>query len=747
MLNYDFKMLSDYEFEWLVKELLSKELKCNLESFEKGKDQGIDLRYSKNFDNTIIIQCKHYANSKYSDLKNTIKKELPKIKELKPERYILVTSLGLTPKRKEELCTLLDGYCRNFEDIYDKNSLNTLLTKYPEIEESNYKLWLTSVNIMKKILNNEVYNKNLIAMENIKYKFSVYVQNKSYLKVKKLLKKQNVCIISGNPGVGKTTLANMIAVEYLSCDYEIVNISQNIDEGYKAFEEGKKQLFIFDDFLGQTGLDIKLNKNEDSEIIKFIQYINKTNNKKFILTTRGYILNQAQEKYEELARYNFKLSEVTIEIEDYSIFDKCRILYNHLYFKKVSKEHILNLLHNDITKIIKHKNYNPRLIENIIDNFLPENPNEFYQEFIQNLNNPKRIWEIAYNRHLESYSQNLVLILSTFTYMAENRELKEAFKVYNENKCKKMHIATSFSDYKKALKELDDSFIEIEELPFYLDGYDNIEIKYKNPSIKDFIENFIIENEEEFNELCESCIFFQQIANLSELYLKIENKLDKTILVDSIIKALNKEEKTEGIKGIINRISLINEFNCVGIKSEKIEKYILDKMSYILEYEEKYSILSIEDIRKIIEILLKNNVLHEKIEYIMEILNNKINEEIYFSINDFKALMFLGQVLKIEIGDNKKIVNCSYRKFIEKEKEKVIKSEKNWEIDALIEESNELSDYYEFDNCDIVKELLDAKSEINNSIENIFSGNNFEVLENEISDDEIVDMFKRLVEN
>ena len=131
----------------------------------------------------------------------------------------------------------------------------------------------------------------------------------------------------------------------------------------------------------------------------------------------------------------------------------------------------------------------------------------------------------------------------------------------------------------------------------------------------------------------------------------------------------------------------------------------------------------------------------------MEILNNKINEEIYCSINDFKALMFLGQVLKIEIGDNKKIVNCSYRKFIEKEKEKVIKSEKNWEIDALIEESNELSNYYEFDNCDIVKELLDAKSEINNSIENIFSGNNFEVLENEISDDEIVDMFKRLVEN
>ena len=94
MPNYDFKMLSDYEFELLTRDLLMKELKCNLESFQKGRDQGIDLRYSKNLENSIIIQCKHYANSKYSDLKKSILNELPKLEKLKPKRYILVTSLG-----------------------------------------------------------------------------------------------------------------------------------------------------------------------------------------------------------------------------------------------------------------------------------------------------------------------------------------------------------------------------------------------------------------------------------------------------------------------------------------------------------------------------------------------------------------------------------------------------------------------------------------------------------------------------
>lgn len=57
MLNYDFKMLSDYEFELLSMDLLMKELKCNLENFEKGRDQGIDLRYSKNSENTIYNNC------------------------------------------------------------------------------------------------------------------------------------------------------------------------------------------------------------------------------------------------------------------------------------------------------------------------------------------------------------------------------------------------------------------------------------------------------------------------------------------------------------------------------------------------------------------------------------------------------------------------------------------------------------------------------------------------------------------
>lgn len=745
MLNYDFKMLSDFEFELLIKDLLMKEFDCNFESFEKGKDQGIDLRYSKNSENTIIVQCKHYANSKYSDLKSSIKKELPKIKELKPKRYILVTSIGLTPKRKEEIFEMLDNNCNQLSDIYDRNSINMLLSKYPEIEQSNYKLWLTSVNVMKKILNNGAYNKNIIAIENIKYKFSIYVQNKSYLKAKELLKNQNVCIISGNPGVGKTTLANMLAVEYVDSGYELIKITQNIREGYELLQEGKKQIFIFDDFLGQTGLDIKLNKNEDSDIIKFIEHMNKSKNKKFILTTRGYILNQAQEKYEELARYDFKLNEVTIELDDYSLYDKSRILYNHLYFKKISKEYILNLLENNIINIIKHSNYNPRLVENITEHFLPKDPKQFYYEFMRNLDNPKRIWKIAYNSHLTYYSQNLVLILATFAYSVGKDKLKIAFNVYNETKCNRLHLPINFSNYKNALKELDDSFISINESPFLLKGTENIIIKYNNPSIKDFIENFIIENEDEFQTICESCIYFEQIKNLCEIYLKIENKLDKSILIESIIRVLDKEEKSNGLKELVDKLVLINEFNYKKLNSSKLNKYILDKVDVILYNEKNNSLITIDHIKNIIKILEYNNVLYEKKEYIIEVFNKKINEGLYY-IEEFRALKSIEEDYGITFNSNiKENINNMYKEYMEDETERVIREKNDWEIETLIDDSNELSSYFEYDNYNVIQELENVKEEISNE-EEITEREDFKVLESDISDEEIVDMFRRLSE-
>ena len=150
MPSYDFKTLSPIDFEILVRDLLQEEMKVRLESFKSGRDGGIDLRYCPNVNNTLIIQCKHYAESSFKTLLRELKKdEIEKVIKLKPKRYILATSLGLTPNQKDELVKIHTPYIHSSADIFGKEDLNGLLIKYPKIERNTFKLWFSSVPVLE----------------------------------------------------------------------------------------------------------------------------------------------------------------------------------------------------------------------------------------------------------------------------------------------------------------------------------------------------------------------------------------------------------------------------------------------------------------------------------------------------------------------------------------------------------------------------------------------------------------------
>ena len=78
---YNYNNLSDFEFEILCKDIMQKKLGVTLYTFQKGRDGGIDITDDPK-SKKVIIQVKHYINSKYSDLLGTLKKEVQKVKEL-----------------------------------------------------------------------------------------------------------------------------------------------------------------------------------------------------------------------------------------------------------------------------------------------------------------------------------------------------------------------------------------------------------------------------------------------------------------------------------------------------------------------------------------------------------------------------------------------------------------------------------------------------------------------------------------
>jgi len=276
MANYDFtSSLSPLDFELLSKDLLEAELQISLENFREGKDKGIDLRYAPQNEQNVIVQCKRYTT--FANLKSVMKnEELVKVQALSPSRYILTTSVALSPQEADELKTILSPFVLSTGDIFGQSRLNSILDKHPEIERRHIKLWVGSAGVLDSILNAGTH---IVTQEEIERTIGaarMYVRNPSFDEALKILKEQQVCIISGLPGIGKTTLAQMLLLYFLKRKFDIVKIESDISEARKVGYSTKRRFYYYDDFLGQTAQADKLNKNEDQKIIDFMRSIHES---------------------------------------------------------------------------------------------------------------------------------------------------------------------------------------------------------------------------------------------------------------------------------------------------------------------------------------------------------------------------------------------------------------------------------------------------------------------------------------
>ena len=98
------------------------------------------------------------------------------------------------------------------------------------------------------------------------------------------------------PGIGKTTLADLLLYSHLEQGFKPVVIQDGLADARRMFEKNTKQIFYFDDFLGQTFLHDRpdmLGGNQDAALVTFMEAVSNTQHSRFILTTREHILGSA----------------------------------------------------------------------------------------------------------------------------------------------------------------------------------------------------------------------------------------------------------------------------------------------------------------------------------------------------------------------------------------------------------------------------------------------------------------------
>ena len=487
-MEYDFSKLNDREFEILAASVIEKELKNEVEIFKYGRDGGVDGRFWMGDKKEGIVQCKHYLETPYAQLISKLKtEELNKVKKLNPSKYIFVTSKKLSRTNKQEILNIFQPYIQFEKDIWGQEDLNSFLSKREnkDIVEKNYKLWITSTIVLDILYNNAIKGRSQVTIRDIEEKAYRYVLTENHNKGLRILEENNVIILTGEPGIGKTTLADNLAIQYIANGYEFCDLEENISEAESLFRdnEQKKILFYCDDFLGSNMYDA-INNKKDSHIVKFINRIKKDNSKKFILTSRTNILNKAYSLSHIFQNLKIRNNEFLLTIENLTNIDKAKILYNHIYHSHLPKQYI-DVLYEDkrYKDIIKHRNYNPRIIEFITDSSVIGNiePKDYWRYILKSLNKPEVIWE----GYFQNQTDDCVRAL-TFLTVFNNGKIDEIDLRNSYNKFLKIH-QVNLGDYSDKSFEAVRKLATKSLLNRNLLGDNKYEYVLFNPSIADFV--------------------------------------------------------------------------------------------------------------------------------------------------------------------------------------------------------------------------------------------------------------------
>lgn len=480
MPEYDFHQLSPHDLEVLTRDLLQAHWGVDIESFKLGRDGGIDLRYAVGPSKTII-QVKHYLRTGLAGLMRELKLEAAKVRRLAPSHYVLVTSVPLSPANKDEIAGVIGTGYLETEDIVGAEDLNNLIGQHSDVEGRHYKLWLASRGVLDRVIHNAALTRSEFKARQVYEQARRYVASGVYPKALQMLADQRVVIIAGPPGVGKTTLADLLLYAHLEQGYQAVLIQRDVEEGEKLFQPGLRQIFYFDDFMGATFVGDRVHGSNDRALLNFIAMVRATPDARLVLTTREHVFAQALGRSERLRHAGLDDLRVMLNMPSYTTMQRARILYNHLYFSDLPDAYRDELLRDEFyMRIVKHEKFNPRLIEWLSSyRRLKQVPVEHYCGFVDNLlRDPSEIWHHAYEQEISEAGRSMLLAMRTLGGKCGGRMLEGGFGPLHAHRAARYNFSTRPDDLGAGIREVVNSFIK----PWGQEGFEFID-----PSVLDLL--------------------------------------------------------------------------------------------------------------------------------------------------------------------------------------------------------------------------------------------------------------------
>lgn len=566
------------DFENFAIEIVKKKFENKtLHGFREGRDDGID-----GIDNivspTLIIQAKRWQiNKNNTTAVKLLKEEIDKIARTKEKygweadfNYVIVTSMGLSPAGLKEIRDYADKIIPNAIPTDDCIIFSSTLTTFSQQEE--YRDIFINYGLLEKDISNILRSERLKWVEAESQDYFSDLDSKHFVETHFLgeayhiLQREHIVLIQGPAGIGKTTTCSMLGNLFLNNNENafdiIVRRVEDINEVLKLYNgnyrcnENRNLFVVFDDFLGRNKFDVGERVLQD--IRKLYSASTNTNNLFICLNSRTQILQDAtlmNSEFQKLIDEKFtEKRRFIIDLNKYSDIDKAyifrKVFERKLYYledgdKIEFVEKYNSLIGRDWKRIIRHRNYFPRLVELIAKNF-KESKENFYDYVVYYLNHPIQLYNSLFC-NLEDEEKFLLFSLLQF----------DAYPVEEEwliNSLYTLELNLTF-DFKKSLRKLDGSWLTFTKESFD----DKSKVDFLNPSIIDFLNDKLKESPKITEKITQNSIYLHQLCKGCNSYgLSNSQTLFFTRLLDDWE---NFKDKDDFIGEKILAIIYLNKFS------------------------------------------------------------------------------------------------------------------------------------------------------------------------------------------
>ncbi|HEL1608030.1 TPA: ATP-binding protein [Streptococcus suis] len=546
------------DFENFAIEIVKKKFKNNsLHGFKEGKDDGID-GIDDIASPSLVIQAKRWQVTKnHTTAVKLLKEEIDKIALTKEKygweadfNYVIVTSMGLSPAGLKEIRDYADKIIPNAIPNDDYIIFSSTLTTLSQ--QKAYRDIFMNYGLLEKDITNVLRNARLksIEAESRDY-FSdfdahYFVETRFLGEAYHILQREHILLIQGPAGIGKTTTCSMLGNLFLNNNENIFDIIvrkvEDINEvltlynGNYRDNEDRNLFVIFDDFLGRNKFDVGERVLQD--IRKLYSASTNTNNLFICLNSRTQILQDARIvnfEFQKLIDENFiENRNFIIDLSRYSEIDRAYI-FRKTFEKKlhslgdIDKLELVgkynNLIGKDWKRIVQHRNYFPRSIELIANNF-KESSENFYDYVVYYLDHPNQLYNNLFENLKVEEKYLLFSLLQFDSLPVEEQLLKNSFH--------SLRLNPTF-DIGRAFKKLDGSWLSFIRETFNSES----KVDFFNPSIIDFLNSKLEEFPQMKHEILQKSIYLKQLLGGCKGYVDLKSNSNQIIFFNNILSNWN----------------------------------------------------------------------------------------------------------------------------------------------------------------------------------------------------------------